>query len=533
MVSTPTAHTLFDFEPDDRLLSSEEIYQANRRFENFVCIPRRRLNGEEPYGYRFCGHKHPSAQDHARSTDTALFVGRGQDLAFLDSCLERSRSKSLRAALIAEAGSGKTRLIREWLRRHPDLCFLAAGFSLFGGGVSEFVAGLAELPADPHDRAALRAAILERVTAERTEVLVLDDLHWADAESAEFLAFLLESTPVRSMLVLLLTRPSGRAVLQWLAPAVERTLAPLPGPSLQDLVQKLISSAAVAEIAIARSGGNPLFIEQFAAWAAESGYAGQGEAPQNLHQVIAARIGLLSKVRLATLRRALPWAGAWQRQQIERELAGLEDEIGLWLDRLETADYGDRSEVARHLIELERLDFELFLTRTLAGRPRPRSGRLGEAIERLLIGSADCILTDLRERRQHASDPERAEIHRQAERAGEVLMQHFRWIMARDFLALACEVAEPWQHAEAMRQLQRCERRLPGAPIDEATILGTNDPEENPAVGVLQLPEAWARLGLRYGSASCFRRAADTADAVDDQALAAWAREKARHAERP
>ena len=529
-VSTTLARTLFDFEPDDLLLSSEQTYQANRRFENFVCIPRRLLGGEEVHGYRFLEHKRPSARDHAELPDLTPFVGRAEDLSFLDSSLQASHAAPLSVALIAEAGSGKTRLIREWRRRHPDLRVLSASFSLFGGDLAEFAAQFVGPPAGACDRAALQAAILERIAAGRTEVLVFDDLHWADGETAAFLLALLDFAPRCRRLVLLLTRPSGRAVLKPFRPAIERVLSPLPKPSLRDLAQKLIPSEPVAAIAIERAGGNPLFIEQFAAWAAESGFAGEGEAPRNLHQVIAARIMLLSKVRLGNVRRTLPWVG--QPNAIRSELDGLEREIGLWLDRLETADYGDRCEVARHLVALERIDFELFVARMLAGHPRPRSGRLTEAIERLLTGSRDAILADLRARVPSASAAERAEIHGQAERAAEVLMQRFHWEEARDFLALARDVAEPWQRPSTANRLRSCEQRLPGAPIDEAAILAANDPDARPAVDALQLPGVWARLGLQSGSASCFRRAAAAAEAINDQALALWAREKAHQATR-
>lgn len=81
-----------------------------------------------------------------------------------------------------------------------------------------------------------------------------------------------------------------------------------------------------------------------------------------------------------------------------RRRAGTEIEIGLWLDRLEAGDYADRIEAVRYLVQLERLDCEIFVISMLAGRPRPRSSRLREAIERLLIGSADQILADLKRR---------------------------------------------------------------------------------------------------------------------------------------
>ncbi len=530
-----TARAVFDFEPDDVLLYSETIYAANRQLEQFVGVPRRLLNQEEPHGYRHLGRKRPSALDHAANAKGAgPFVGRKEDLAFLDSrLLPLGRAQHTPAGLVADAGAGKTRLIREWRRRHPELRTLLAGFSLFGGEVADFAAELAELPSERPDVQAMIAAINTRITAERIEVLVLDDLHWADAEGELFVRQLLEALSSARLFVLLLSRPSRRTMLQALAPGAVRDLRPLPPPALDCLARGLCASEPVAAIAAARSRGNPLFVEQFAAWAAETRYQGKGDAPRTLHQVIAARIATLSEVRLAGIRKELRWSGTSGQQEIERQLQALEDETGLWLDRLETADYGDRSDVARHLIELERLDFEILMARMLASRARPRASRLREAIERLLVGSAESILADLKVRAATGDPSQRGNVRHEAERAGEALARHFNWALAAELFSLACTCAEPWQQPAITDRFKACARRKPGVEFDETTMPATPSVEEKPAVDAVRLPEVWAELGRRHCSARHFGRTAAAADAVNDHPLAAWARRKAAQANRP
>lgn len=115
-------------------------------------------------------------------------------------------------------------------------------------------------------------------------------------------------------------------------------------------------------------------------WAAETAFHGGSSGPHTLHQVIAARIEHLSKARMADLRQRLRWGQAWERQRLTDELVRLEAEVGRWLDRLETGDYADRVDAAGHLVHLERLDYEIFLTSMLLGRPRPRSSRLAKRL---------------------------------------------------------------------------------------------------------------------------------------------------------
>jgi hypothetical protein len=526
------ARAVFNFEPDNVVLSSDAIYQTNRQWEHFVCVPRRLLDGKEPFGYRLTGHKRPSALDHAEARHSTPFVGREHQLSIIEDCW-RGVGRTTKLAITAAAGSGKTRLIKEWLKRHSEIRAeiraVAANFSLFGGDVENFASQLAELPPDRLDCSALIQAVMGRIHRDKIGVIVLDDLHWAGPAGLAFVRSILAALPATGILVILASRPSGRGLLYALKPTVELKLNPLPASATKELARRLIGGEAVATTAALRSKGNPLFVEQFAAWAAEANFHGGQAGPRTLHQIIAARIEHLSKVRIADIRQRLRWGRFWERQTIDDELGRLEAEVGLWLDRLETGDYADRVETARHLVRLERLDYEIFLTSMLVGRPRPRSSRLREAVERLLIGSADQMLTDLKRRAAKAATTTKEEISREAKRAADVLSATFNWALAGDFYELAYSSAL-WDKNEIGRRLAQCRRRSREAIADDGEIYSASagrSLDERPSVDALDLPYVWADLGRLCSRSEYFVRAAAAAAAVNDHALAAWAKRKA------
>jgi hypothetical protein len=527
-ISEVTAAAIFHSEPDNLVLSSEAVYQTNRRWEHFVCVPRRLLDGQEYYGYRMTDHKRASALDHAEATGLSAFVGREHELSAIEDCW-KPRGRTTKLAITAAAGSGKTRLIKEWLRRHPEARALAANFSLFGGAVENFASQLAELSSDRLNCGALVEAAVGRIHREKIEVLILDDLHWAEPEGLKFLQTLLAAVPATRMLIVLAARPSGREQLHALKPDVELKLKPLPAPAAEELARRLAASGPVATAAALRSKGNPLFVEQFVAWAAEANFRGGQSGPHTLHQIIATRIEHLSKIRIADIRQRLRWGRSWGRQSIDDELARLETEVGLWLDRLETGDYADRVEAARHLVRLEGLDYEIFLTSMLIGRPRTRSSRLREAIERLLIGCADQMLADLTRRATKAANATKEEISREAKRAADVLFAAFNWALARDFYELAYSSAL-WEKNEIGKRIAQCRLRSQEAVKNDSEIHSTSSMrrlDEEPSVDALDLPYVWVDLGRRFHRSTYFARAGVAAEAIKDRGLAAWAKRQA------
>jgi hypothetical protein len=348
---------------------------------------------------------------------------------------------------------------------------------------------------------------------------------WVD----QYLLELLAALPTTAMMVVLSSRPSGRRQLRTLQPTLELKLNSLGTSAAEQLARRLIESDPIATTAALRSKGNPLLVEQFAAWAAETGFQGGEEGPHNLHQVIAARIGHLSDVRIADIRQRLRWGRSWEREVIKGELGQLESEIGLWLDRLETGDYADRVEAVRHLNRLEHADYELFMASILAGHPRTRSSRLREAIERLLVGSADQLLMDLKRRASTTSEAEQQDVLREAQHAGDVLSADFNWRLARDFYELAFSVAASRQRREIEDRLAECRRHSQRAILDDRNVYAAcaeRNLDEQPSANLLDLPYLWAELGRVRDCKEYFARAAEAAEAINDRALAAWARHK-------
>ncbi|MFJ3854628.1 AAA family ATPase [Streptomyces sp. NPDC090085] len=160
-----------------------------------------------------------------------VFVGRADELGVLEDALTRAAAGEPQALLIGgEAGVGKTRLTEEFLgeagRRGAVVAVGGcveigaeglpfAPFStalrilrrLLPGELAAAAAGqedelarilpeLGETPRGPHDEEStarlfeLTARMLERLAADRTVVLVLEDLHWADTSTRHLLSYL-------------------------------------------------------------------------------------------------------------------------------------------------------------------------------------------------------------------------------------------------------------------------------------------------------------------------------------------------------
>ncbi|MCX5051236.1 LuxR family transcriptional regulator [Streptomyces sp. NBC_00474] len=172
-----------------------------------------------------------------------VFVGRIQELDTLNDALARAAAGEPQALLIGgEAGVGKTRLVEEFataacregavvalggcveigadglpfapfstalraLRRElPDQ--LAAAAAGQEEELTRLLPELGESSGGRHDEEGmarlfeLTARLLERVAADRTVVVALEDLHWADASTRHLLAYLFRTLRTGRLLVL-------------------------------------------------------------------------------------------------------------------------------------------------------------------------------------------------------------------------------------------------------------------------------------------------------------------------------------------
>ena len=152
--------------------------------------------------------------------------------------------------------------------------------------------------------------ILRRLSELRPLVLVVEDYHWLDTSSVELLHELRrELDPVRLML-LMTTRPerrpgwgtNGGADPSGAAREVE--LAPVTGPQANAILCDLVGAgpdlAPLRALIVARAGGTPFFLEEFAQSLHEQGILAEGAPslsdiviPASVQGILAARIDRL------------------------------------------------------------------------------------------------------------------------------------------------------------------------------------------------------------------------------------------------
>jgi class 3 adenylate cyclase/tetratricopeptide (TPR) repeat protein len=143
----------------------------------------------------------------------------------------------------------------------------------------------------------------EAAAREFPAVIVLDDLHWASETLLETLQELIETMPSVPITLLLLGRPELRQRLSTLATGHEVTVVNLealgPEPA-HELASKLAGrlglewSADLEAGILERAGGNPLFVEELSAMAAEENSL--SGLPRSLSALLAARLDALASV---------------------------------------------------------------------------------------------------------------------------------------------------------------------------------------------------------------------------------------------
>jgi class 3 adenylate cyclase len=163
------------------------------------------------------------------------------------------------------------------------------------------MARLAEDTVD--DRQALFASaqrFLEALAREQPTVVVLEDMHWADDSLLDLVEGLSARLADVPLLVLALARPEfldARPSWARLPTNLTVQLEALTDAHTHDLVRQLLSGArdreSVAKRVEETAAGNPLFIEELAAWLSEGDAPEAAGIPTNIKTIIAARLDQL------------------------------------------------------------------------------------------------------------------------------------------------------------------------------------------------------------------------------------------------
>ena len=249
-----------------------------------------------------------------RREDTP-FAGRASELALLRAAYaDVVAGSGLRlVTVLGDAGIGKSRLVKELLDDASDAVVLVGRCPPYGEDVTLSpvrdifrAAGRDEgaLALSSYEAFAATRRLLEELAHERPVVVAFDDVHWAQEtmlDLIEHLAARLGDSPV---LVVCIGRPELAELRpQWLRPswsAIE--LERLSLLESQELIQSLDASGEVRAMIERLAEGNPLFIEQVAAFAAEAG--GEEGASASIRAVLHARLDRLDADERDVLERA-------------------------------------------------------------------------------------------------------------------------------------------------------------------------------------------------------------------------------------
>lgn len=254
--------------------------------------------------------------------DEVPFVGRRAELADATATLDPGTGS--RFLLVAGApGIGKSRLLGELVRQARDrdvAVGTARALEAVQGSPYQALADaltpvlpvtLDELlpdAGDEEDGGRRRDEFFERVLAalrsaadQRPTLVVIDDVHWADAPTLRFLELLGEREPVPGLVVALAHRsaeirpgaPLTRLVgaLAGTTGVVRIELAALPARDIADLAAAVgpLPEDAVAEL-VEESGGNPLFALELARSVDVGGAGRRQELPSAVRAAVLARL---------------------------------------------------------------------------------------------------------------------------------------------------------------------------------------------------------------------------------------------------
>jgi class 3 adenylate cyclase/tetratricopeptide (TPR) repeat protein len=358
-----------------------------------------------------------SRLDAARARGLTRFVGRTRELAALREALAAAAAGDGRTVVVlGEAGVGKSRLLdefarspdaRTWLvleaaattygrmRSEPPVVELLRRYFGVDAGddtqaIREKVAGrvlvldealrdilppiLALLDALPDDwafrtldpeerrREILEAIprLLTRASRRSPLLLIVEDLHWIDAESLAVLETLAARLSGHRVLLVVSLRPEGGDVHLRFRAAVEVRLEPLPPESATGLLDTLLGEdtglGPLKRLLVERTGGNPFFLEETVRALVETGVlsgrpgafaltraAAEVQIPATVQALLAARIDRLSPEDKRLLQTAAV-IGVDVPSALLRAVAGFGDEdLRAGLARLEAAELLDQS----------------------------------------------------------------------------------------------------------------------------------------------------------------------------------------------
>ncbi|HEY8178716.1 MAG TPA: adenylate/guanylate cyclase domain-containing protein, partial [Candidatus Limnocylindria bacterium] len=344
--------------PPTEVLIGELTYQLVRGAVEVEEVEPLELKGksERVPAYRLLAVS--DATEGFQRRQDAPMVGREREMATLSTIFRRAVEEHAcrMATVIADAGVGKSRLVREFTTSVAEEATVLRGRCLpYGEGITfwplvevareaaaieqddaqdEARHKLAELTGDEAVTARLASAIglsneqfpvaetfwaarrfLEVLGKDKPVTVVIDDIHWAEQTFLELIVHLVERVEGASVLLLCTSRHDLlETQAEWaLDPNAERiVLQPLTDEDAARVVSGLLGEAGIAgevqDRIVVAAEGNPLFVEQMLSMMIDSGslhFADERweptgnladlDVPPSIQALLAARLDLLGR----------------------------------------------------------------------------------------------------------------------------------------------------------------------------------------------------------------------------------------------
>jgi TOMM system kinase/cyclase fusion protein len=189
--------------------------------------------------------------------------------------------------------------------------------------------------------------VMLRIAAQQPMLFVMEDLHWVDPTTLEFLTLLVDQGPTARILALWTFRPDFSPPWTGRSHLTQVTLLRLPRQQATEMTDRVAHGKAlpteVVEQVVAKTDGVPLFVEELTKMVLESGLLQEREdcyeltgplpplaIPTTLHDSLMARLDRLATVKSlaqlgATLGREFSYAllhavSPWDEETLQRGL---------------------------------------------------------------------------------------------------------------------------------------------------------------------------------------------------------------------
>jgi len=434
--------------------------------------------------YRVLSPRHAASRVEASlAKGLTRFVGREKKLEHLTDCLKRTQEgQGQVVGIVGEPGVGKSRLILEFTSSLPEgeytcleggcyhygeaipylpiLEILRDYFEVgeeedqetikvrIGEKVAQFDGHLDDITPPLHEVLSLKVEDVEYLKLEPAQsrervfeairrllisesqvkslVVVIEDLHWVDKTSEEFLAFLIDHLGSAPVLLVLLYRPEYAPAWTSKACYSQVRVDQLPQERSADLVASILSKGEVApeisDLIASRASGNPLFIEELTHGLLENGsivkdddsYVLSGkpsdiEVPDTIQGIIASRLDRLEE----SLKRLMQVASVIGREfayRLLEAITSLKEELKSYLSNLQELEFIYEKSLFPELeyIFKHALTQEVAYGSLLLKRRREIHERIGQAIEHIYEDRLEEFHEMLAYHYQRSTDTEKA-----------------------------------------------------------------------------------------------------------------------------